>query len=59
MLARLTFAHCLVIGGAVLGVLGLILFWALPIAESLPPFLITALLAIGCGVFDLRRARGS
>jgi hypothetical protein len=59
MLARLTFAHCLIIGGAVLGVAGLILFWTLPIAQSVPPFLITALLAIGCGIYELKRPRSS
>ena len=57
MLTRLTFAHCLIMGGSVLGVIGLILFWALPIPQGFPPFLVTALLAIGCGAFDLHRTR--
>jgi hypothetical protein len=57
MSSRFTFAHYLLGGGIALGLLGLILWWALPIASSLPPFCFTALLAIAFGVWQLVRSR--
>ena len=46
------FARALVAGGAVLLIFGLILWHALPIASSFPPYAVTALLAIGYGLYE-------
>ncbi len=46
------FARALLFGGAVLLVFGLILWRALPIAESVPPYLVTALLALAGGAYE-------
>ncbi len=54
MSQRPSFAHGLLLGGAALGLLGLILWWALPMAQSGPPFLLTPLLALGWGAGELR-----
>jgi hypothetical protein len=50
-----TFARNLLAGGAALGVGGLILWRILPIPESFPPFLVTALLAMGYGGYEIRQ----
>jgi uncharacterized membrane protein len=42
-------ARVFLIGGASLLIVGLILWFALPIASSIPPFMITSLLAMGYG----------
>jgi hypothetical protein len=55
MLYRLTIAQCFIVGGAMLAVLGLILFWSLPVKQSFPPFLLTALLSIGYGAYEMLR----
>ncbi len=47
------------LGGGALALLGLILWAALPVRSTLPPYLITALLALGYGVFCLTRSRES
>ncbi len=52
MLARLTFAPMLMLFGVVLGVVGLVLWKCLPIATAWPPFGLTALVAIACGMLD-------
>jgi len=57
MLSHPTFAHFLLLGGAALAVIGLILWGILPIASTLPPFLFSALLALGYGAYELRRER--
>ncbi len=57
MLARLSFAHCLLLGGALLAVLSLVLWKCLPIAMSWPPFGLTALLALVAGAVDLALER--
>ncbi len=50
-------AHWFLLGGGALGLLGLILWVALPVKSTLPPYLITALLALGYGLFCLARSR--
>lgn len=50
-------AHWFLLGGGALGLLGLILWVTLPIKSTLPPYLITALLALGYGLFCLTRGR--
>jgi hypothetical protein len=52
------FARALVAGGAALLVFGLILWYALPIAAGFPPYLVTALLALGYGGYEARTLRG-
>jgi hypothetical protein len=59
MFGRSTFAYYFLAGGAALGLLGLVLWRALPISSTLPPFLFTSLLAIGYGAFELWRERRS
>jgi hypothetical protein len=46
-------AHWFLLGGGVLALLGLILWAALPIKSSLPPYFLTPLLALGYGLFCL------
>ncbi len=41
--------------GSVLLVLGLVLWFTLPIPAMFPPYLVTALLALGYGAWCLRR----
>jgi len=50
-------ARLFLIGGGVLALTGLILWLALPLKLSFPPFLITALLAMAYGIFCLERGR--
>jgi len=50
-------ARLFLIGGGVLAVTGLILWLALPLKLSFPPFLITALLSMAYGIFCLERGR--
>jgi hypothetical protein len=57
MFKRLSFAHYLLAGGAALGLLGLVLWRMLPIAMSCPPFLLTPVLALGYGGYELWRNR--
>jgi len=52
-----TMAHWFLLGGGALALLGLILWVALPVRSTLPPYLITALLALGYGLFCLTRNR--
>jgi hypothetical protein len=56
MAERLFMARLFLIGGGVLAAVGLILWYALPIPSMFPPYLVTALLAVGYGVY-LRRER--
>jgi hypothetical protein len=59
MLKRPSFAQALVLGGSALVVLGLILWRTLPVALAYPPYLLTALLAIGYGAYEWwRKGRG-
>jgi hypothetical protein len=44
-------ARVFLTGATLLAVVGLILWFALPISSALPPFLVTALLAAGYGAF--------
>ena len=50
-------ARWFLIGGGALAVISLVLWWELPIAMSFPPYLMTALLALGYGAFCLRSNR--
>ncbi len=59
MLQRLTPAHFFLMGGVVLAVIGLILWWVLPIQSSVPPFLFTGVLAILYGGYDFWRNRST
>ena len=47
---RVFIARLFLISGIVLAVAGLILEFTLPIPSLFPPYLLTALLALGCGV---------
>jgi hypothetical protein len=55
-------AHRLLIAGGILAATGLFLWWALPIQEPFPPFLLTALLTLMYGAtcfwMDRRAAGG-
>jgi hypothetical protein len=51
------FARALLVGGAALLILGLILGHALPMATGLPPYLVTALLALAFGGYEWWRGR--
>jgi hypothetical protein len=46
------FSRALLAGGAVLLVFGLVLWHVLPIAAGFPPYVFTALLAIGYGWYE-------
>jgi 4-hydroxybenzoate polyprenyltransferase len=46
------FAAVLLGGGLALLIFGLVLWHALPIAADLPPYLVTAILAIGYGLYE-------
>ncbi len=50
-------ARWFLLGGGALAGLGLVLWLALPIRSTLPPFFITALLALGYGLFCWWRSR--
>jgi hypothetical protein len=52
-----SFAQYLLVGGAVLLAIGLGLWWVLPVPMTFPPFLLTALLALGYGGYEWRRDR--
>jgi len=50
-------ARLFLITGAVLAIVGMILWFTLPIPAMFPPYLVTALLALGYGVvWNCRRA---
>jgi uncharacterized membrane protein len=51
MLEHFFMARVFLIGGALLTVIGVILWFALPTGATFPPFLVTALLAVGYGAF--------
>jgi hypothetical protein len=53
MSERRFMARLFLIGGALLAVLGLALWFVLPIPSMFPPFLVTAALALGYGVYCL------
>jgi len=55
----LTIAGWFLLGGSVLAAIGLILWIALPISSVFPPYLVTALLALGYGEFCRRRERSA
>jgi len=57
MLERLSMARLFLMGGGLLAVIGLILWFALPIPSMFPPYLVTALLALAYGVACLWRGR--
>jgi hypothetical protein len=57
MPAPLFIARLFLIGGGLLAVIGLILWFALPIPSMFPPYLVTASLALGYGVACRRRGR--
>ena len=59
MAKRFSMAHYFLIGGGLLILLGLILWFVLPIPSPLPPYLPTGLLALGYGVFVLTRGRAA
>jgi hypothetical protein len=48
---HLFLARLFLISGAVLAGIGLILWFTLPIPEMFPPYLVTAILALGYGVY--------
>lgn len=50
-------ARLFLVGGGLLAVIALILWFMLPIAAMFPPYLVTALLALGYGAFCRRRSR--
>ena len=54
---RLFMARLFWMGGGLLALIGLILWLALPIPSMLPPYLATALLALGYGVACQRWGR--
>ena len=54
MAERLFMARLFLIGGGALAAVGLILWFALPIPSMFPPYLVTALLAVGYGVYRQR-----
>jgi len=57
MPAPLFIARLFWISGGLLAVIGLILWFTLPIPSMFPPYLVTALLALGYGVACRRRGR--
>ena len=57
MSERLFMARLFLLGGGLLAVVGLILWFALPIPSMFPPYLVTALFALGYGVVCRRRGR--
>jgi hypothetical protein len=59
MLERLSIARWFLLGGGVLAALGLILWIALPISAMFPPYLVTAVLALGYGEFCRRQERSA
>jgi hypothetical protein len=60
MSERLFMARSFLAAGAVLAATGLLLWWALPIRSMFPPYLVTALLALGYGAAcRWRRFRGA
>jgi hypothetical protein len=59
MSPRLSFARFLLGGGIILTLVSLILWWKLPLSLSFPPFLFTALLALGFGGFELWQTRAA
>lgn len=50
-------ARLFLIGGGVLAVTGLILWFTLPIPSMFPPYLVTAFLALAYGEFSRRQSR--
>ncbi|HUB66174.1 MAG TPA: hypothetical protein VL981_01660 [Candidatus Methylacidiphilales bacterium] len=56
---HLSTAQWFLLGGGVLALLSLILWAALPVKLVFPPYLITALFALGYGLFCLARKRRS
>ena len=57
MLERSFLSHWILFGGGALAVMGLVLWLALPISMSCPPYLVTALLALGYGATCLKSNR--
>ncbi len=57
MTPAFTLARWFLVGGAGLGVIGLVLWLVLPIQLGFPPFLFTALLSLIFGGICLARAR--
>ena len=57
MMERLFLARLFLLTSAVLAVAGVILWIALPIHPMFPPFLATALLALGYGMYCRRGAK--
>ncbi len=57
MRGRISLAHGLLYGGGALTLLSLLLWAALPDRPTLPPYLVTALLALAYGVFCEMRSR--
>jgi hypothetical protein len=56
MSADIPIARFFLFGGGALLFVGLVLWWALPISLSLPPDLITALLALAYGFFCRKKS---
>jgi nicotinamide riboside transporter PnuC len=46
-------------GGALFAVIGVILWFALPIRSMFPPYLVTTLLALGYGAYCRRQERSA
>jgi len=55
MQPRFFIVRLFLLGGGLLAVLGLVLWFALPIKLTLPPFLPTALLALAYGLICLKQ----
>jgi hypothetical protein len=51
MSERRFMARLFLIGGGLVAVLGVLLWFVLPIPAMFPPFLLTALLALGYGIY--------
>jgi hypothetical protein len=57
MLERLFMARLFLMGGALLAVIGLVLWFVLPVPSMFPPYLVTGLLALGYGAACWWRSR--
>ena len=52
-------ARWFLLGGGLFAVLGLVLWFVLPIRSMFPPYLVTTLLALGYGAYCRRRERSA
>jgi hypothetical protein len=59
MLERFSVPQCFLVGGGAVVALGLVLWYALPVPLTFPPYLVTGLLALGYGLVGLTRGRAT